>query len=88
MYCIVVYDISDLKKQRDIRNFLRRYLKKIQLSVFHGDLNPSQLKEIEIFFERIKFEKNESVVIFYSQIHSRMAYKKFGREIERSNIIS
>ena len=42
MYVIVVYDIN-VERQNDVREFLRRYLKWIQNSVFEGELTPSQL---------------------------------------------
>ncbi|MEM4133728.1 MAG: CRISPR-associated endonuclease Cas2 [Candidatus Micrarchaeia archaeon] len=87
MYVIVVYDITEVKKQLKIRNFLRRFLNHIQFSVFHGNLNPSQLKEIELFLKDFDYEGNDSVVVFIVPIYSNIRNLVFGRNIEKSNII-
>jgi CRISPR-associated endonuclease Cas2 len=87
LYVIAVYDISDVNLQGKVRNFLRRYLLRVQLSVFHGNINPSQLKEIELFFQTIKMQESDSIILFYIPIQTRVLYKVFGKDLNDSRII-
>ncbi len=88
MYVIVVYDISDVKVQSKIRNFLRKFLIKSQLSVFEGEINPSQLREIEFFLKKLSIPENESVIIYILRDQNRVKKIYFGEERgELNNII-
>jgi CRISPR-associated endonuclease Cas2 len=83
----VVYDIADIGVQTKTRNFLRRYLSHIQLSTFEGEINPSQLVEIELFCKEIKLGPTDSIIIYILPFNSKVKRKTFGVTKEISNII-
>jgi len=79
MYLIVVYDISNIKLQTKIRNFVRRYLNHTQLSVFEGEVTPSQFVKIDLFFRSLHLPENESVVIYKLRDQSKVMHIIYGK---------
>lgn len=63
MYVIIVYDIS-VDRVSKVCNFLRRYLVRVQNSVFEGDLTDRQFADVEYGLKQI-IEKKEDSVRFY-----------------------
>jgi len=60
---IIVYDIS-VDRVSKVCNFLRRYLVRVQNSVFEGDLTDRQFADVEYGLKQI-IEKKEDSVRFY-----------------------
>lgn len=88
VYLIVVYDISDVKLQSKLRNYFRRFLVHTQLSVFEGEVTPSQFKEIQIFCKELGLNKNESVVIYQLRDQTKVIRHLFGdTDREFNNVI-
>lgn len=89
LYLIIVYDISDIGVQNKIRNFLRRFLDHIQLSVFEGEVAPSQFAEIKMFLKNLHLPEDESVVVYVLRDQSRVERCIFGgAQAPSYNIIS
>jgi len=63
VYVIIVYDIS-VDRVSKVCNFLRRYLVRVQNSVFEGDLTDRQFADVEYGLKQI-IEKKEDSVRFY-----------------------
>ena len=87
MYIIVVYDISDVKTQNKIRNYLRRFLVHTQLSVFEGEVLPSQFEKIKLFFKNLNLDENESVVIYQLRDQSKVIRHLYGNQDKLFNNI-
>ena len=64
MFVIVVYDVS-VDRVSKICNFLRRYLNRVQNSVFEGELTDKQFAEIEHWLKKT-IKKDEDSIRFYS----------------------
>ncbi|BCS90760.1 MAG: CRISPR-associated endoribonuclease Cas2 [Candidatus Micrarchaeota archaeon] len=79
MFVIVVYDISSVRLQGRIRNFLRRFLNHIQLSVFDGELDPSQAKEIELFLKDQNYNDGEYTIMYTISFHGKVDRNIFGK---------
>ena len=82
MYVIVVYDISDVRKQARVRSFLKRFLIHVQFSVFEGELNPSHLVKIQQFLKHLSFEQGEGVLIYVLRDQSKVKRLVFGEKGE------
>jgi len=63
VYVIIVYDVS-VERVSKVCNFLRRYLVRVQNSVFEGDLTDRQFADIEHGLKKI-IKKDEDSVRFY-----------------------
>jgi len=64
MFVIVVYDVS-VDRVSKVCNFLRRYLNRVQNSVFEGELTDKQFAEIEYGLKKI-VKKDVDSIRFYS----------------------
>ena len=64
MYVIVVYDVS-VDRVSKVCNFLRRYLNRVQNSVFEGELTDKQFAEIEQWLKK-NTKRDEDSIRFYS----------------------
>jgi CRISPR-associated protein Cas2 len=64
MYVIVVYDVS-VDRVAKVCNFLRRYLTRVQNSVFEGEITDKQFAEIQYGLKQI-IEKDADSVRWYS----------------------
>lgn len=87
MYIIVVYDEGDIKAQSKIRNMLRMYLQHVQLSVFEGEVSPSQLTEIKLKLNSMI--KDGGAIVYVT--HTDKAVKRYiigkSKDVSKSNII-
>lgn len=63
MYVIIVYDVS-VERVVKVCNYLRRYLVRVQNSVFEGELTDRQFADIEHDLKKI-IKKDEDSVRFY-----------------------
>jgi len=63
VYVVIVYDIS-IERQNEIREFLKRFLKHVQNSVFEGEIEESKVYFIRKWLER-KIDKSKDSVIIY-----------------------
>ena len=63
MYVIIVYDVS-VERVAKVCNYLRRYLVRVQNSVFEGELTDRQFADIEYGLKKI-IKKDEDSVRFY-----------------------
>lgn len=52
-YVVVLFDISDAKKYRQLVKLLKRYGSRIQKSVFEGQLKPAQVKSLLASIEKL-----------------------------------
>ena len=74
MYVIAVYDVAS-KRDPKVLKILRKYIFRIQNSVFEGELTPSQLDALKKELKLIKFDNDDSV-IFYKCISPKMIAKE------------
>ena len=63
VYVIIVYDIA-IERQNEIREFLKRFLKHVQNSVFEGEIEESKVYYIREWLKR-KIDKSRDSVIIY-----------------------
>jgi len=69
MYIILFYDIADkTKKSKDnsraIRKLIEKYLTRVQLSVFEGEIRPSDLKSLKADLKKLADEMLDSIIIY------------------------
>ena len=81
MYVVVAYDVRDAGRSNRIRRFLRRYLFRIQLSVWEGELSLAQAREVEFFLRRIS-RKEDSIRIWLIRDPSRVERISIGKDPE------
>jgi len=79
---IIVYDISEDRVAK-VCNYLRRYLVRVQNSVFEGELTDRQFADIEYGLKKI-IEKDEDSVRFYV-IRSQNLVKVGNMGIEKTD---
>ena len=81
-YVLVLFDISDAKKYRNLMRLLKRYGTRIQKSVFEGQLRRSQIKELVGAIEKLmgsaRFYNADDNVRIY-KIASSCEVTVFGR---------
>jgi CRISPR-associated protein Cas2 len=64
MYVIIVYDVS-VDRVSKVCNYLRRYLTRVQNSVFEGEITDKQHAEIEYGLKHI-IKNDEDSIRWYS----------------------
>ena len=79
MYIILVYDIEE-KRVSKMLKLCRRYLHWIQNSVFEGELNPVQLKELIFEAELIMDTRKDSLIIFKTRQEKWLEKQVIGKE--------
>lgn len=79
MYVILVYDIG-VKRVGKMLRLCRRYLNWIQNSVFEGELNAVQLRELESEAKKIMNTKEDSLILFTSTNTSWLEKRIIGQE--------
>ena len=63
MYVIVVYDVGE-KRVGKVCKFMRRYLPRVQNSVFEGDLPESKLEGMKVGLKKLLTEESDSVLLW------------------------
>ncbi len=63
MYVIVVYDIGE-ERVGKVCKFMRRYLPRVQNSVFEGDLSESKLEAMKVGLCKLLVENRDSVLLW------------------------
>jgi len=63
MYVILVYDVGE-KRVGKVCKFMRRYLPRIQNSVFEGDLPESKLAAMKAGLNKILVDDEDSVLLW------------------------
>jgi CRISPR-associated protein Cas2 len=81
MFAILIYDIStSLEKEK--KNYYRvcktveKYLQRVQYSVFEGELQPHELKELKASLKKTVNKNFDSIIIY------TMKSRKFTEKIE------
>jgi CRISPR-associated protein Cas2 len=84
---VVAYDISDPKRLRKVAKICEKYLRRVQKSVFEGELTKSQLYALKNDLKK-NIDKKEDTIIIY--LIPRAYIKKritLGKDIEDQYII-
>lgn len=63
MYVIVVYDVGE-KRVGKVCKFMRRYLPRVQNSVFEGDLPESKLAAMKAGLNKLLADEGDSVLLW------------------------
>lgn len=63
MHLILAYDIEEKRVNR-VRKYVRRYLPRVQNSVFEGDLSEAKLERLRVGLTRIIDPAADSVLIW------------------------
>jgi CRISPR-associated protein Cas2 len=63
MYIILVYDVAE-KRVGKVCKYLRRYLPRVQNSVFEGDLPESKLEAMKAGLRKLLVEGQDSVLLW------------------------
>jgi len=63
MYVIVVYDVGE-ERVGKVCKFMRRYLPRVQNSVFEGDLPKSKLEAMKVGLSKLLVDHRDSVLLW------------------------
>lgn len=85
LYVIIVYDIN-VERVSKVCNFLRRYLTRVQNSVFEGELTDKQFAEIEHGLKRIIKKEEDSIRIYHFRTQEQVKLTTIG--IEKAELCS
>jgi len=77
MFLIVVYDIN-VKRVSKVCNFLKRFLNRVQNSVFEGEVSELQLKRIKTGINKIIVLDEDSVRYYYVRTESMIIIENVG----------
>jgi len=86
MFAILIYDIST-SKMKEKNNYnkvcktVENYLQRVQYSVFEGEIQPHQLKELRTILKRTIDKEYDSIVIY--TMKSRKYTEKIELGVER-----
>ena len=61
---LLVYDIANAKRLRDVAKTCEKFLTRVQKSVFEGELGLSQMHELKRELARIIDDETDSVMIY------------------------
>ena len=84
---IVTYDIADPKRLRKVSKICGRYLKKVQKSVFEGELTKSQLYTLKEDLKKEMDESEDNIIIYFVTRPSVKKRITLGKETEDQYII-
>lgn len=79
MYVILVYDFGE-KRVGKMLKLCRRYLNRIQNSVFEGDITEVKLKQLISGAEEFMDKTVDSIIVFKSQTSTYMDKLIVGKE--------
>jgi CRISPR-associated protein Cas2 len=79
MYVILVYDVGE-KRVGKVCKFMRRYLPRIQNSVFEGDLPESKLAAMKAGLNKILVDDEDSVLLWVLRDAKWVDRQILGRE--------
>lgn len=86
MFVILVYDVN-VKRVSKIHKTCRKYLKRVQRSVFEGELSQKQLTKLQNELERLVRPSEDAVYIYLFE-SMRYAHKiSLGAIENHSNIL-
>lgn len=74
VYYVAVYDIASEKRLPKVLKTFRKYLFWIQNSVFEGELNDTQFKELKESLKKF-IKKDEDSILFFSVENKRYVTK-------------
>ena len=63
MHAIVVYDINEARVSK-VCNYLRRYLPRIQNSVFEGEITLAQLEKMKAGLSKIIVPSEDAIILW------------------------
>ena len=79
MYVIVVYDVGEARVGK-VCKFMRRYLPRVQNSVFEGDLPESKLEAMKVGLGKLLTEDRDSVLLWVLRDAKWVDRQVIGRE--------
>ncbi|MCQ2233413.1 MAG: CRISPR-associated endonuclease Cas2 [Paludibacteraceae bacterium] len=80
MYVILVYDCGE-KRVGKMLKLCRKYLNRVQNSVFEGEISDVQLKELKFEMNQIMNTDEDSIIVFSSREHRWLEKEIIGKEI-------
>lgn len=80
---LIIYDISDDKRRRNIVKMLNGFGNRIQFSAFEANLSENNYNKLLLNLKKI--ENNEDSIIVY-KMNNQTEIMEFGNEREISNI--
>lgn len=83
MYVIIVYDIN-VERVSKVCAFFRRYLKRVQNSVFEGEITKVQFREIKNWINNTIVDDEDSIRIYIMHNDQYLTIEHIGREISES----
>lgn len=84
---IVVYDISDAKRLRQVAKICEQYLYRVQKSVFEGELTKSQLYSLKNDLKKTINQTEDSVIIYFVTRASVKKRLTMGKELKDQFVI-
>ncbi len=82
MFCICVYDVN-VERNDKVYSTLRQYLSWLQNSVFYGEINIGELKELIEKLETIINPSEDSIVFFLLKRKKDTKIIKLGKNKEK-----
>jgi len=79
MYVILAYDIGEARVQK-VCKYCRRYLPRVQNSVFEGDISESKLARLRSGLEKIMILPEDSVLFWIARDDHWISRETLGRE--------
>nr|MDO8115103.1 CRISPR-associated endonuclease Cas2 [Candidatus Sigynarchaeota archaeon] len=79
-YYLVAYDIADPRRLNKLAKFLEGYLRRLQKSVFQGELTASQITKVRDGIKEIINKNEDSVIIYPLSKQNLAAVENFGVE--------
>ena len=84
---VVVYDIADPRRLREVAKICEKYLYRVQKSVFEGELTSSQLYALKGDLKKAINKREDSVIIYFIKRASVKKQITLGKEMEDKFII-
>lgn len=84
---LLVYDIANSKRLKEVSNICETFLTRVQKSVFEGDLTKSQLYRIEKEIKKVINEEEDSIFLYELPNTFKKKKKIYGKEIESPYIL-
>lgn len=79
MYVILVYDFGE-KRVGKMLKLCRRYLNRVQNSVFEGEISEVRLKELLMFCDRFINKEEDCIIIFSGPSQTSLNKTVIGKE--------
>ena len=84
---VVVYDIANPKRLREVAKTCEKYLYRVQKSVFEGELTKSQLYALKADLKKIINRYEDSVIVYFIRRSDVKKQITLGKETEDRFVI-